>query len=67
MKKKEKMNTINISRLTEMATSNKLRDILNNYIENEKIPSVKTAWIEYFLEIKNTEDRLNKLGKISLK
>ena len=67
MKKKEKMNTINISQLKEMATSNKLRDILNNYIENEKIPSVKTAWIEYFLEIKNTENSLNKMGKISLK
>ena len=67
MKKKEKMNTITISRLKEMATSNKLRDILKNYIENEKIPSVKTAWIEYFLEIKNTENRLNKMGKISLK
>jgi hypothetical protein len=58
MKKKEKMNPINISQLKEMATSNKLRDILKNYIEHEKIPSVKTAWIEYFLEIKKTENRL---------
>ncbi len=67
MKKKEKMNTINISQLKEMATSNKLRDILKNNIENEKIPSVRIAWIEYFLDIKNMENRLKRSGKISLK
>jgi len=31
----------------------KLRDILQNYIEHETIQSVRTAWIEYFLDIKN--------------
>ena len=30
----------------------RLKEILNNYIEHETIPSVKTAWIEYFLELK---------------
>jgi len=56
MKEKIKQNkggipTINISQLKEMATTKKLRDILQNYIEHEKIPSVRTAWIEYFLDI----------------
>ena len=67
MKKKEKMNMINISQLKDLATSNKLKDILKNNIENEKIPSVKTAWIEYFLDIKNMENRLKRSAKISNK
>lgn len=36
-----------------MATSKKLRDILKKYIEYEKIPSVRTAWVEYFIDIQN--------------
>jgi hypothetical protein len=43
---------MNISQLRKMATTKKLKDILQNHIEHEKIPSVKAAWIEYFLDIK---------------
>jgi len=67
MKKKARMNTIHISQLREMATTKKLRDIFKNYIEHEKIPSVRTAWIEYFLDIKNTDNSLKRQKKISLK
>jgi hypothetical protein len=45
--------TINVPQLKQMATTKKLREILQNYIEHETIPSVRTAWIEYFLDIKN--------------
>lgn len=34
-----------------MATTKKLKDILKKYIEDEKIQSVRNAWIEYFLDI----------------
>ena len=44
---------INVPQLKQMATTKKLRDILQNYIEHETIQSVRTAWIEYFLDIKN--------------
>ena len=52
-KEKEGIKIINIQLLKQMATTKKLKDILQNHIENETIPSVRTAWIEYFLEIKN--------------
>lgn len=53
-RKKEKQTTtaITITQLKEMATTKKLRDILKNYIEHEKISSVRSAWIEYFLDVK---------------
>lgn len=53
-RKKEKQTTtaITITQLKEMATTKKLRDILKNYIEHEKISSVRAAWIEYFLDVK---------------
>ena len=51
-KEKERMTAISIPQLKEMATTKKLRDILKTYIENEKISSVRTAWIEYFLDVK---------------
>jgi len=50
---KGKTTVITTEQLKQMATTKKLRDILQKYIENEKIPSVKAAWIEYFLDIKN--------------
>ena len=46
------INTISITLLKKMATTKKLKNILYNYIENETIPSVRNAWVEYFLEIK---------------
>lgn len=46
------MTAFTITQLKEMATTKKLKDILKNYIEHEKIPSVRTAWIEYFLDVK---------------
>jgi predicted SnoaL-like aldol condensation-catalyzing enzyme len=49
---KEKSTAITVDQLKQMATTKRLRDILTNYIEHEKIPSVKAAWIEYFLDIK---------------
>ena len=50
---KGKTTVITTEQLKQMATTKKLRDILQNYIKDEKIPSVKAAWIEYFLDIKN--------------
>jgi len=51
-KEKERKTALTITQLKEMATTKKLRDILKNYIEHEKITSVRTAWIEYFLDVK---------------
>lgn len=51
-KEKQRTTAITITQLKDMATTKKLRDILKNYIENEKISSVRTAWIEYFLDVK---------------
>ncbi len=51
-KEKERMTAISIPQLKEMATTKKLRDILKNYIEHEKISSVRNAWIEYFFDVK---------------
>jgi hypothetical protein len=47
-----------LTSLRKIATTKRLKDILNNHIENETIPSVRTAWIEYFLEIKHKKIRL---------
>ena len=44
-----------LEQLKQMATSNELKDILKNYIEFEKIPSVRTVWVEYFLDIKKNQ------------
>jgi hypothetical protein len=57
---KERMSTLTLIQLKQMATTKKLKDILMNYIEHEKIPSVKAAWIEYFLDIKNKTIPLDK-------
>jgi len=51
---KEGITTISITQLKEMATTKKLRDILQNYIEHEKIPSVRAVWVEYFLDKKKS-------------
>ena len=53
IKQEEELSPINFPLLKQMATTNRLRDILQNHIEHETIPSVRTAWIEYFLDIKN--------------
>lgn len=42
--------TRSIKVLKKMATTKELRVIFNK-IENENIPSVRNAWIDYFLEI----------------
>ena len=49
--------TITIKQLKEMATTKKLRDILQNYIEHEKIPSVRAVWVEYFIDIKKNPNK----------
>jgi hypothetical protein len=53
-KEKERMTAITTTQLKEMATTKKLREILKTHIEHEKITSVRTAWIEYFLDLKKT-------------
>lgn len=50
---KAKTPALTIAQLKQMATTRKLSDIFDNYIEHEKILSVKMAWIEYFLDVKN--------------
>jgi hypothetical protein len=40
---------ISLSALKKMATTQEQKDILK-LIEQETIPSVRTAWIEYYLE-----------------
>jgi hypothetical protein len=54
MKKKIKHEKIqiNFQLLKKMATTKRLKEILKNNIESETIPSVRNAWVEYFLEIK---------------
>ncbi len=63
MKKKDDqektdLNQINFSLLKKLADTKKLKDIFHNHIESETIPSVRTAWIEYFFEIKNRKIQL---------
>jgi hypothetical protein len=63
MKKKinkeiNKDTTINYNLLKKMATTKRLKEIFQKYIENETIPSVRTAWIEYFLELKKKKIKL---------
>jgi hypothetical protein len=41
-----------------MATTKKLSEIFHNYIEHETIPSVRTAWVEYFLEKKKQKNSI---------
>ena len=55
---KEGLSQISFPLLKQMATTNRLREILQNHIEHETISSVRTAWIEYFLEIKNRKIQL---------
>ncbi len=50
---KEKLNSISFPLLKKMANTKRLKEILHKHIEAETIPSVRTAWIEYFLELKN--------------
>ena len=63
MKKKiiqeeNKKTIISLPMLRKMATTKRLKDILKDHIESETIPSVRTAWIEYFFEIKNRKIQL---------
>jgi hypothetical protein len=58
IKEKNNKNTINLSMLRKLATTKRLKDILKNHIESENIPSVRTAWIEYFFEIKHRKIQL---------
>jgi hypothetical protein len=46
---REEDNSINFSVLRKMIKTKEHEDILN-LIENETIPSVREAWIDYFLE-----------------
>ena len=45
----KQVTVISISALKKLATTKEQEDILK-LIENETIPSVKAAWIDYFLE-----------------
>ena len=47
---KEKNSRPSILLLKKMATSRELRDVLKK-IERETIPSVRNAWIDYFIEV----------------
>ena len=47
---KEKDIRPSISLLKKMATTRELRDVLKK-IEYETIPTVRNAWIDYFLEV----------------
>jgi len=47
---KEKDSRPSISLLKKMATTSELRDVLKK-IEYETIPTVRNAWIDYFLEV----------------
>ena len=59
IKKEEDIKTlISIPLLKKMATTKKLREILQNHIDKETIPTVRTAWIEYFLEIKKQKNSI---------
>jgi len=55
---KENKNIISFSTLKNLATTKRLKEIFENHIESETIPSVRAAWIEYFLEIKNKNIKL---------
>jgi hypothetical protein len=50
--------TISYSLLKKMATTKRLKEIFQNNIEHETIPSVRAAWIEYFLELKKKKIKL---------
>jgi hypothetical protein len=47
---KEKDSRPSMSLLKKMATTRELRDVLKK-IEYETIPTVRNAWIDYFLEV----------------
>ena len=49
----ENKNNVSFNVLKQLANTKILKDILYKYIEKETIPSVRTAWVEYFFEIKN--------------
>jgi len=60
---KERISQISFPLLKQMANTNRLREILQNHIEHETIPSVRNAWIEYFLDIKNRKIQLKTKDK----
>ena len=47
---KEKDTKVSLSMLKKMATTKEQEDILKR-IEDETIPSIRDAWIDYFLKI----------------
>jgi len=47
---KEKDTKVSLSMLKKMATTKEQEDVLKR-IEHETIPSVRDAWIDYFLKI----------------
>ena len=49
----ENKNNVSFNVLKKLANTKKLKEILYKYIEKETIPRVRTAWVEYFFEIKN--------------
>jgi len=50
--------TPSIPKLRKMATTKELKDVLKK-IEDETIPTVRKAWIEYFIELMNRPNRPN--------
>jgi len=47
---KEEVKEVNLSSMKKLATTREQEDVLER-IENETIPSVRDAWIEYFFKI----------------
>ena len=47
---KEEVTEVNLSLMKKLATTKEQEDVLER-IEQETIPSVRDAWIEYFLKI----------------
>ena len=47
---KEEFTEVNLSLMKKLATTKEQEDVLER-IEQETIPSVRDAWIEYFLKI----------------
>jgi len=60
---KERISQMSFPLLKQMANTNRLRDILQNHIEHETIPSVRNASVEYFLDIKNRKIQLKTKDK----
>lgn len=60
---KEEDTKVNLSLLKKLATTKEQKDILKK-IEHETIPSVRDAWIDYFLE-KTKSSKCKRCSRVS--